>query len=258
MPRKPVLSPTKIATYLECAVKYRYIYLDKIGRFYLRARPYYSFGSTLHQVLQSFHAEGAAQTVEQMTQKYEQTWIAAGYETSQQEEEYRAVGAEIVQTYHVAAQERLLQQIETIFTEKTISLDMGPFVLSGRVDRIDRHPDGTLEIIDYKSGRWEVTPEEVAEDLAMSIYQLILRRNHPGTRVLATIYCLRSGAQATAELSEADIETFAADILQLGQQILHRDYEHVEPERIPACEDCDFLPRCEKFWRQQAARELSS
>ena len=56
--RKPTLSPTKIRTYLECAVKYRYVYVDKIGRFYLRARSYYSFGSTLHHVLQDFPRAG--------------------------------------------------------------------------------------------------------------------------------------------------------------------------------------------------------
>ena len=65
--RKPALSPTKISTFLECAVKYRYVYIDKIGRFYLRSRAGYSFGSTLHHVLQQFHEQGAAHSVEEMT-----------------------------------------------------------------------------------------------------------------------------------------------------------------------------------------------
>jgi len=254
-PRKPTLSPTRIATYLECAVKYRYVYLDRIGRFYLRAKPCYSFGSTLHQVLQSYHAEGGAQSAEQMVEQYERAWIAAGYETPEQEQAYREAGVEMVQAYHAAATERVEREVETLFTEKTISADMGPFVLSGRVDRVDRYPDGTLEIVDYKSGRWETTPEEVAGDLAMNVYQLILRRNYPGTRVFATIYCLRSGIQASAELSDEDAETFAADLLELGQEILNRDYANIEPVRITACEWCDFLPRCERFWRQQAQRE---
>ena len=60
--RKPTLSPTRIGTYLECAVKYRYIYQDKIGRFYTKARAGFSFGSTLHNVLQDFHEQGATHT----------------------------------------------------------------------------------------------------------------------------------------------------------------------------------------------------
>lgn len=255
-PRKPILSPTKIATYLECAVKYRYVYIDRIGRFYLRAKPHYSFGSTLHQVLQSFHAEGATQTADEIVARYKQGWIAAGYESPEQEQSFRAEGVEMVQAYHAAAQERLEQQVETLLVEKVIRTDMGPFILAGRVDRVDRHPDGTLEIVDYKSGRWDVTPEDVASDLAMNIYQLILRRCYPGAQVKATIYCLRSGAQASAAMSDEEAEEFAGDILLLGKEILNRDYENIEPVRIPACTWCEFLPRCQRFWQQQSERKL--
>lgn len=257
MPRKPTLSPTRIATYLECAVKYRYIYLDRIGRFYIRARPYYSLGSTLHQVLHVFHQEGGRQSAEQVVRSYEQSWISAGYESAAQEQEYRDAGKEMVISYLDAAKERAVLAIETLYLEKTMSVDMGEFLLSGRLDRVDRHPDGSLEVIDYKSGRWEPTPEEVASDLAMNIYQLILRRQFPQTRVFATIYHLRSGTRASAELSEEEAERFTRDLLELGAQILHRDYQQIEPVRIAACDDCDFRSRCERFWRQQEALDRS-
>ncbi len=262
MPRKPTLSPTRIAIYLECAVKYRYIYHDKIGRFYLRARPGFSFGSTMHQVLQSFHddvrATGEAQSVEKMLEQVDARWISAGYESVEQEREFRDAGTEVIGAYHSAVSERLNLGVETLWTEKTITTDMGPFRLSGRVDRIDRHADGSLEIIDYKSGRREVTSEDVAGSLAMNIYQFILRRNHPGARVVSTIYALRSGMQASAEMTGDDVERFSADILALGEEILNRDYENLEPVPVPACRDCEFLPRCEAFWCQQARMELGN
>jgi putative RecB family exonuclease len=251
MPRKPTLSPTRISAYVECAMKYRYIYHDKIGRFYLKSRAGYSFGSTLHQVLQTFHQEGAVQSREELVSSVEQRWISAGYESAEQEEQFRVAGAEIAHAYHAAAAERAEQRVVTLFTEKTISTDMGPFKLTGRVDRIDQHADGALEIIDYKSGRMEVDEEDVADSLAMNIYQLILRRMYPGTRVFSTIYALRSGAQASAEMGHEEAERFAEDILALGEEILSRDYENVEPLAVPACEGCEFLPRCRQFWRAQ-------
>lgn len=254
--RKPTLSPTKIVTYLECAIKYRYIYQDKIGRFYLRAKSYYSFGSTLHQVLQQFHAEGAAQTAEEMREELQQTWISSGYKSEEQEKEHRERGEEIVVAYHAAQQERAAAQVETIATEKTITCDMGPFKLSGRVDRIDRHADGTLEIVDYKSGRWETTPEEVANDLAMNIYQLILSRLHPDTPIVATIYCLRSGIQASAGMTPEAREQFATDILTLGKEILEQDYSELRPVPLEICPKCDFLPHCMRFWNQEQRREV--
>ncbi len=144
--RKPTFSPTRFRTYLECALKYRYVYQDKIGKFYLKSRAGYSFGSTLHHVLQEFHEEGATHSPEEMVARLETNWIAAGYETAEQEQTHRAAGEQIVQAYHTAHQERIEAQVETWATEKTLTCDMGRFKLSGRVDRIDRHADGRLVV----------------------------------------------------------------------------------------------------------------
>lgn len=251
-PRKPTLSPTRIGTFLECAVKYRFVYIDKIGKFYQRARAGFSFGSSLHHVLQEFHQEGETHTPEELVTRLETNWIGAGYQSEEQEQRHRETGEQIVQAYHAAHQERAEQQVETWATEKTITCDMGRFKLSGRVDRIDRHADGRLEIIDYKSGRQDTSSEEVADSLAMNCYQLILHHLYPDTPIFATIYCLRSGAQASYALEGEERKEFEEALLELGHTILDTDYAPLKPERIPACEYCDFYPRCSAFWRYQA------
>ena len=255
-PRKPTLSPTKLNTYLACAVKYKYIYHDKIGRFYQRAQSYFSFGSTLHHVLQDFHEQGAVHTPEEMVTGLEQSWISTGYATVEQEQEHREAGQQIVQAYHAAHQERVEALVETIATEKTISCDMGRFKLSGRVDRIDRHADGRLEIIDYKSGRSEVFPEDVADDLAMSCYQLILRRMYPDTPVFATIYALRTGDQASAELAGDALEEFARELIVLGDEILDLEAQLLRPVPLEICPTCDFLTVCTRYWRAQERQQI--
>ena len=81
MSRKPTLSPTKISAYLACPVLYRWTYADARGRPYLRAKSYYSFGSTLHRVLEKFHQapDDGVPTVQQMAAEYEESWIDAGF-----------------------------------------------------------------------------------------------------------------------------------------------------------------------------------
>ncbi len=256
MPRKPTLSPTRINTYLECAVKYRYVYQDKLGRFYLRAKHQFSFGSTLHHVLQDFHEQGATQTPDEMVTAVQTQWISAGYTDEAQEREYKETGTQIIQAYHEAHQQRVVAQIETIATEKTITCDLGNFKLSGRVDRIDRHEDGTLEIIDYKSGRWEVTSEQIHDDLAMSCYQLILSELYPDSPIMATIYALRSGTSATASLTKEELAEFRTDLLILAEEILERDYTELIPEPIEICPRCDFLRLCQRYWTSDQKAEL--
>ncbi|MFY8051724.1 MAG: PD-(D/E)XK nuclease family protein, partial [Armatimonadaceae bacterium] len=49
--RKFQLSPTKIRTFRDCPAKYRWEYIEKLGRFYRRPKPYYSFGTSIHSTL---------------------------------------------------------------------------------------------------------------------------------------------------------------------------------------------------------------
>jgi RecB family exonuclease len=86
------------------------------------------------------------------------------------------------------------------------------------VDRVDEHHDGALEIVDYKSGRESVTEEDVAGSLALGVYQLLLKRKYPDRRVFATLVALRTGSQASHELSGTDQENLAAECLETGDR----------------------------------------
>ncbi len=258
MPRKPVLSPTRIRTYLLCAVKYYHSYLNPQGRFYLRAKREYSFGTTMHAVLEHLHATGGVEqvTVEQLQQVMQQQWVAAGYQNAQEEQAFQQIAATLIEQYHAQQQEALQvvppeERPRLFMQERLLRMDMGAFALIGRVDRVDEHPDGTLEIIDYKSFRTSVTPEEVHDDLAMCCYQLLLKHHYPDRRVIATIVALRTGEFASASLTDEELREFRDDIRILGEEIFGRDFEYLQPRRIAHCDDCDFLPLCERIWRQQ-------
>ncbi|MEJ5250536.1 MAG: PD-(D/E)XK nuclease family protein [Armatimonadota bacterium] len=258
MPRKPILSPTRIRTYLLCEVKYYHTYLNPLGKRYIRARREYSFGSTMHAVLQHLHSAGGVEQVpvEQLQQVMQQQWVQAGYETPEQVAEFQQMGALLLQQYH-QQQQQALQQVpperrpRLLMQERLLRMDMGLFALVGRVDRVDEHPDGTLEIIDYKSLRTQVTPEEVHDDLAMCCYQLLLKHYYPDRRVIATIVALQTGDFASASLSDEELREFGEDIRLLGEEIIARDFEYIQPLRIPHCDECDFLPLCERIWQQQ-------
>ena len=56
-------------------------------------------------------------------------------------------------------------------------------------------------------------------------------------------------------MTDADAKQFGQDILALGEEIIGRDFEGLEPVEIEACEYCEFLPRCRTFWRQQVRGE---
>ena len=245
MARKPTLSPSKITTYLACPTKYKWTYADDRGRWYLRSRSYFSFGTTLHKVLQRFHDSGdnGVETVEQAVAAMDESWIDAGYRSAQEMQEARGEGKSIVAA-HIEHMLVAPSEAKTILVEKPMRLDLGEFDLIGRLDRVDEWPDGTLEIIDYKSGRDGVTDEYVESDVAMACYQLMVRAAYPGRPVKASILALRSNQKGTVSMSDEEAGQFKSDIIFLGQEILQRDYEGLDPSYRALCYWCDFLPLC--------------
>lgn len=268
MPRKFVISPTKLRTYRLCPAKYRLEYIDKVGKFYHRAQAGHAFGHSLHRALDAFHNAGGTETVsaEQLTAALDTVWIAKGYQGEEQAAAYREEGVRILQQYHEATAARVTAHAEKpeeappppklLFTEKTLRVDLSPDVaLSGRVDRVDEHHDGSLEIVDYKSGRETVTEEDVAKSLALGIYQLLLKQNMPDRRVFATLVALRTGARASWELDDEQRAHLAAECLEDGEAIRTKDWENVLPVVNDHCPYCDFLPHCTRFWKKQARLE---
>lgn len=265
-----MISPTKIRTYKICPAMYRLEYVDKLGRFYHRARAGFAFGHSLHRALDTFHHAGgaAAVTPEELTASLGDLWVAKGYDNPEQAEQFREEGERILQAYHqahVKAETERAEAVEAgevppppphlLFTEKTLRMDLSPDVaLSGRVDRVDEHHDGSLEIVDYKSGRATVTEEDVAASLAMNIYQVLLKHKEPTRRVFATIVALRSGDRASHEMSEDEHESLTAECLETGETLRTKDWENVLPVLNDYCPHCDFLPHCTKFWERQARR----
>lgn len=245
--RNPTLSPSKLSTYLACPAKYYWTYIDPRGKWYLRARSHYSFGLTLHRVLERFHDSGdsGVTTTEEALAALEESWIDAGYTSAQDMQEALGEGKAIIEA-HVARARFAEEGTTTVLVEKNCSLDLGTFTLVGRIDRVDEHPDGALEIIDYKSMRTSVTPEDVQADLALCCYQLFVRDMYPRRPVRATLLAVRSGASASYSLGDAEADEFTRDLIFLGDHMIHREFEFLVPTRKALCEGCDFLPLCRK------------
>ena len=246
MPRKPTLSPTRISTYLACPTKFYWTYESEQGRWYLRSKNYYSFGTTLHKVLERFHDSGdvGVTSASQVMDAYSDSWIDAGFSSADEMQEAFGEGKRILERY--VEEERSRPTItKVIGVEQKLKLQFGEdFDLVGRIDRIDEHPDGTLEIIDYKTGRVEVSEEEVETDLAMSIYQLLVREKYPGRPVCATIVAVRSGSRATYSLDDQALEVLKQDIEVVGKEILGANWEERRAVVKPLCVSCDFRALC--------------
>ncbi|TMA76405.1 MAG: hypothetical protein E6J67_05150 [Deltaproteobacteria bacterium] len=129
------------------------------------------------------------------------------------------------------------------------ALRIGDVHVRGIVDRIDRLPDGTLLVLDYKSGRLTtLSPRVKAEALLAPEFQLVLyaemvRQRYPLARVDAAYVSLRD-ARRTATLRDNGIDPAALPLAAAVQDRVSRMRSGYFAVRPLTCDYCDLKPVC--------------
>jgi RecB family exonuclease len=200
-----------------------------------------SFGGSVHRTLQSFHERGGAGAVSLDDLKTELAgrWSDAGYRTPTEAAAFRAAGEAMLARYHDAATE---PGRATLANEATVQRRYATYVLFGKIDRLDRRPDGALEVIDYKSGQRIYRDDDVRASLAMTVYQLLVARENPGVAVYTGILNLRTGDSAFVLRTAAELDAAEAEFGALVATILADAVKSPTPGA--QCAGCPYPSVC--------------
>ncbi len=164
-----MLSASDIDTYRICPLKYKFARVFRIPQ---EPTINQRFGIVMHQVLERFHTEGGG-SLERLRELFEVSWRRSGFGDSDDELQFRERAVEALERYWRLDDE---SQAEPVWFERSFAFKIGPHLLRGRVDRIDRHPDGSFELIDYKTGKAK-SEDELREDVQLSVYQMGARES---------------------------------------------------------------------------------
>ena len=125
------------------------------------------------------------------------------------------------------------------FVEKSFMLDLGGVKLSGRIDRIDKLPDGTYEVIDYKTG--SSSEKNLKNDLQLSIYALACKESLKISVSKLSLYYLDNLEKVSTSRSEKDLDKCRGEILEYAKELAGSDFS---PTPGFHCRYCDFRLIC--------------
>ena len=115
----------------------------------------------------------------------------------------------------------------------------GQYSSDESIHRIDRLEDGSLHIIDYKTGK---TPEGM-DDFQLFLYALILSKTMTYLVSKVSYLYLENGVWQSFPISSDDSEQALSKLLEMARQI---ESEEEYPETVgPLCRFCDFVELCE-------------
>ncbi len=129
---------------------------------------------------------------------------------------------------------------EPTWVERPFDFRIGRHALRGRVDRVDRLPDGGYELIDIKTG----PPREAAElqrDVQLALYDLAARAAWKLEPTLRSYYYVMDD-QRVQLASGVDAEWVAATVEQVGAAIEAEEFGPTPSAK--ACGWCDFRLAC--------------
>lgn len=263
------LSYSSVRTYLECPLRWKFLYIDRRPE---APKGYFSFGRTVHSVLEELlrplvvapsrraevgltqrtldafpppdgegGAPGQMMTTEEMLETYARLWSGEGYSSPEEEARYRSLGEEMLRRYH----ETLTRTPPMpVAVEAHLQARWDGLPIHGYIDRIDRGPGGGLEIVDYKTSR-ELSREDAQGSDQLSMYQVLVEENYPEPVERLTLYHLRSLTPHGVPRRPAE----ALDELKGRVGVVRDGIRAASYEPTPGrhCGRCEFKSLCPEF-----------
>ncbi len=240
-----LFSYSQLGTFKTCPLQYKYQYLLKVPSTPSSAQ---SFGDTVHQTLQRFYTQWLKDNslgVKQAIEIFKSVWIPLGYASTLHEQIRKNEGEQMLRDYFT----KFHPPVNPILgLEKFFKIKINHnLYISGKIDRVDGNKSGTVEIIDYKTGK-KPSDRELKKSLQLSIYALAA--TDPGLYrkkledVVLTFYYFQDMEKISAERSTEDIDKVKDEIVKTAENINSGIFP---PNPGKICDFCSYRIICEAW-----------
>lgn len=251
--RAPALSPSRANDFRQCPLMFRLRVVDKIPEEPSSAA---TLGTLVHEVLERLYDLPARErTLEAAQAMLSPLWHAmlAATPTLQvlhadapAQQAWLADGAARLATYFAMENP---QRLEPATREEFVeyALPDGP-LLRGVIDRVDVAPDGSIRVVDYKTGKAPKPQYSTQATFQMRFYALLVARVRGRVPALLQLLYLKDGNTLVLHPSEADLALIEHEIRELWDDIAAAATAGAfRPRRSVLCGWCSFQAMCPAF-----------
>lgn len=237
------ISYTQISAFDICPLHYRARYILGIPTEPSHAL---SFGITIHNVMNDFYLKikkGEKVSRQDLISLLKQRWISEGYSSKEHEEESFERGKNILNNYYDKLFDPLhipeeLEMPFSFYLKNNVKV-------SGKIDRIDKLPDGSIEIIDYKTGEVKQAATD-SYQFQLDLYALAAEKiHHPifahNKDVTLSLLYLDSGEKVTTKATREEVESVENRLIEKISEIEKSDFKC---SKSILCRNCEYKMLC--------------
>jgi CRISPR-associated protein Cas4 len=236
------LSASAIDRYETCPLQFK---LEREWRLPGEIPAAVQYGAAMHRVLRAYYDALRFERPfadEALLKQLQDDLSNAGIEDAYQHELYQQKGAGQLRDFLAAA--RLIPS-RVLHTEEEFEIRLRSTTVAGRIDRIDQLKDGSVVIIDYKTGKPR-TQEDADESLQLSIYVLAAREKWNYRVDHLSFYNLEDNAPVITRRSERELQQTADKVQEVAENILAGKFEPTPGRHCNFCAYRNLCPATEK------------
>ncbi|MGA2513512.1 MAG: ATP-dependent DNA helicase [Candidatus Limnocylindrales bacterium] len=259
----PSFSHSQFRAYAECPLAYAFANVYRIPT--EERKGFFEFGTAIHAAFETYttarrdaRAAGLPDPgFETLQAGFAKAFEPTAFPDAEAAKHYLSRSGPTLQRFYerelVSASEALLFEAHFVF-----ELDPGdagePIQVKGFIDRIDRLPDGSIEVTDYKTGGTK-SQRDVDEDEQLSTYALALRAGAipdpaTGERLPApsrlTLYFAESDLALSTARTDEQLDAFRDHLVAVAGRIRSGDFAATPEYR--RCSWCDWRRLCPSRW----------
>jgi putative RecB family exonuclease len=250
-PLPPTLSPSRVSAFTDCALAYRFANLDKLPE---PPSPHATKGTLVHAALERLFTlpapertpEAAAACLDEaaLAMRDDPDLVGLGLDDD-------GLAAFVADAHRLLGKYFALEdprQVHAVGLELRVEAEVGGVSLRGIIDRLDRLPDGSFEVVDYKSGRAPSERYEKAKLLGVDTYALLIERILGVRPTAVRLLYLGDGVAITCRPSEQNARFIEAKVGAIWQSIQRANAgDSFKPKPGRLCDWCAFQQWCPAF-----------
>jgi DNA helicase II / ATP-dependent DNA helicase PcrA len=237
------LSASAVDTYERCGLRFK---LERDWRLSAKPAAAMQYGAAIHRVLKTYFDSvnlGRPKTDDELIELFKLDLAEAKIQEAYQQELYENQGIEQLRDFLVAA--RRLPPAQVLHTEQSFEIRIGDTAVVGRIDRIDRRPDGSVAIVDYKTGKAR-DQEDADESLQLSLYAIAAREKWQYNVGSLVFYNLEENVPVITTRTEAQLVAASEKVKAAAQGIADGIFDAKPGMHCNFCSYRSLCPEKEK------------
>lgn len=233
------LSASAVQTYETCPLQFK---LDRDWRIPGEVPAAMQYGASMHRVLRAYYdsvQQGRPMVEEELIEFFHEDLAQEKIQDRYQHDLYQQQGVEQLREFLAACHRNPVPDV--LRTEEFFEVKTGPTIVVGRIDRMDKLPNGGVVITDYKTGKPK-SQEDADDSLQLSIYALAAREKWGVRADRLVFYNLEENSSVITSRSEVQLQEARLKVEEVAADIAAGKFD--PKPSFTSCRLCAYRSLC--------------